>query len=165
MLIRCCFVFQGALGSPGSQGHPGDEGGPVRLNVFLTDGAIVWQCFHERQLSLSLLNPFMFLHIAFLRHVVLVFDCPFHCPVTTGREGSSRCQWNSGFPGVSWTKGCQGKDPNIQLQLNCSCQFLFFWFILHSSVTLFFPLFFRVLVGTREKRWLFVPSFFQSLLY
>lgn len=26
-----CFVFQGSPGLQGSQGHPGDEGGPVSL--------------------------------------------------------------------------------------------------------------------------------------
>lgn len=32
-LILGCFVFKGSPGSAGSQGHPGDEGGPVSLNA------------------------------------------------------------------------------------------------------------------------------------
>lgn len=31
----------------------------------------------------------------------------------TGRERSSWCEWNTGFPGMSWTERCQGKGIDL----------------------------------------------------
>lgn len=92
---------------------------------------ICGQCSHETTSCASIIKT--------LLYFVEVFYGPYS--VTTGRERSSWCEWNSGLPGMSRTERCQGKHFNININIQfkhiCFCKLSVLLFIKYNNATLF----------------------------